>query len=108
MSFIELASLPIKEVIKGYKARSIHTGTLSFIYWSVTEGAEMPVHFHIHEQTAHVLKGKFELTVNGEKRVLEPGIIAVIPPNVPHGGKAITACELLDVFNPEREDYKFT
>jgi quercetin dioxygenase-like cupin family protein len=47
------------------------------------------------------------LIVEGEIKILEPGIIAVIPPNIPHGGRALTDCELLDVFMPEREDYKF-
>lgn len=107
MSFVEVKTLPEKEVIKGYRGRSIHTGSITFMYWSVDEGAVMPEHSHHHEQVAHVLKGKFELTVDGVTRLLEPGIVAVIPPNIPHGGRAITSCELLDVFNPEREDYKF-
>jgi len=54
-----------------------------------------------------VLEGRFELEVNGEVRILEPGIVAAIPPHVPHGGRAITACRLLDVFLPERENYKW-
>ncbi|HJW17148.1 MAG TPA: cupin domain-containing protein, partial [Flavisolibacter sp.] len=86
---------------------AIHTGTLTLMYWTVESGAAMPIHSHKHEQVAHVLKGKFELIVNGETRIIEPGTVAVIPPGIPHGGRAITACELLDVFNPEREDYKF-
>jgi quercetin dioxygenase-like cupin family protein len=107
MGFVEINELLSKEVIKGYTARSVHTGTMTFMYWTVEAGSAMPVHSHIHEQVAHVLKGQFELTVGNETRILEPGIVAVIPPNIPHGGKAITDCELLDVFQPEREDYKF-
>lgn len=107
MAFVEVNGLLSKEVIKGYTARSIHTGTMSFLYWTVEAGAVMPVHSHVHEQVANVLQGKFELTVAGETRMLEPGTVAVIPPNVPHGGRAITNCQLLDVFHPEREDYKF-
>jgi quercetin dioxygenase-like cupin family protein len=107
MPFVELDTLATKEVIKGYCGRAIHTGTTSYMYWTVEEGATMPEHSHMHEQVAHVLKGKFELTVDGETRLLEPGVVAVIPPHIKHGGRAITACELLDVFVPEREDYKF-
>ena len=108
MPFVELNTLPVREVVKGYHARSVHTGTMTMMYWTVDEGASIPVHTHMHEQVAHVLQGKFELTVAGETRILEPGIVAVIPPYIPHGGRAITACELLDVFQPEREDYKFS
>lgn len=107
MAFIELDHFNSKEVIKGYHAKVIHTGTMTFMYWTVEEGAAMPIHTHMHEQVAHVLSGQFELTVDGETRLLEPGIVAVIPSHVPHGGRAITACNLLDVFHPEREDYKF-
>jgi len=39
-----------------------------------------------------------------ESRVLDPGVVAVIPPNVRHSGKALTACRLIGVFHPGRED----
>ena len=107
MPFINVNELKEKEVIPGYIGRAVHTGSNTYMYWTVEEGAVMPQHSHMHEQVANVLKGQFELTVDGETQLLEPGKVAVIPPHVIHGGKAITACELLDVFLPERDDYKF-
>lgn len=105
--FINIATLPSKEIVKGYHARTVHTGNISLVYWTVEAGAAIPEHTHPHEQIAHVLQGEFALTVNGETKILRPGTVAVIPPHVRHGGKAITACSLLDVFYPERDDYKF-
>ena len=107
MPFIEIENLPAKEIVKGYRARTVHTGTMTFVYWTVEPGHSIPEHSHPHEQVAQVLSGEFELTVAGETRILKPGIVAVIPPCVQHGGRAVTACSLLDVFHPEREDYKF-
>lgn len=107
MPFVDISALAIKEVIPGYRGRAVHTGTMTFMYWAVDADAVIPEHSHLHEQVAHVLSGKFELTINGETELLEPGKVAVIPPNSKHGGRAITQCELLDVFLPEREDYKF-
>ncbi len=107
MPFIEIEKLPTKEIFPGFKGRCIHTGTMSFMYWTVQAGAPVPAHSHLHQQVAQVLKGSFELTVDGQTTILQPGIIAVIPPHAVHSGKAITECELVDVFYPEREDYKF-
>lgn len=107
MSFITVQDLPSKEIVPGGEARVIHTGQMSLVYWHAKAGAHFPMHQHPHQQVAHVLEGSFELTVGTETKKLEPGITAVIPGGVPHGGKAITDCSLLDVFHPEREDYKF-
>ena len=107
MPFVEIADLPSKEIVPGYTARTVHTGTMSFVYWSVQAGAVMPEHDHLHQQVAHVISGRFELTVGNDTRVMHPGMVALIPPHVPHGGKALTDCTLLDALYPEREDYRF-
>jgi quercetin dioxygenase-like cupin family protein len=107
MPFINIDSLKEKEVFPGYHGRGIHTGKVTYMYWKVDAGAAVPEHAHMQEQVANVLQGEFELTVDGETSILEPGKVAFIPPNVKHSGRAITYCELLDVFYPEREDYKF-
>jgi quercetin dioxygenase-like cupin family protein len=35
-----------------------------------------------------------------------PGDVLVIPPNVPHSGKALTDVSVMDAFAPVREDYR--
>ncbi len=47
-----------------------------------------------------------EFTLDGETQMLLPGMGAFIASNVLHGAKAVTACKVIDVFTPVREDYK--
>jgi quercetin dioxygenase-like cupin family protein len=106
MTFFYLADIPEREIVPGYRARFVHGKNMTLAYWEVDAGAELPEHSHPHEQVANVLEGRFELTVAGETRVLEPGQVAVIPGNVPHSGRALSACRLLDAFQPARDDYR--
>jgi quercetin dioxygenase-like cupin family protein len=102
----EIHKIPPREIVPGYRARFIHTEHMTLAFWDVDAGATMPLHRHHHEQTSQVLDGKFELTVGDERKMYEPGTVVVIPPNTLHGGVAVTACRLLDIFSPVREDYK--
>lgn len=103
---IKISELPQKEILKGFHAQFIHTDQLTMGYWDVEEGAVLPMHAHFHEQITTVFEGKFELTIGEETKVYEKGLVAVIPPNVIHGGRALTACKLFDIFSPVREDYR--
>ena len=83
-----------------------HNERMTIVYWNIEEGAEVPEHSHENEQVVNMLSGKYELTVDGDPHVLEPGCVVVIPPDVPHSGKALSDCVLLDAFCPVREDYR--
>jgi quercetin dioxygenase-like cupin family protein len=106
MSFLNLDEFDSREIIPGYYAKFLHSKNMTLAYWTITAGAEMPVHAHEHEQVSNVLEGEFELEVDGEKQVLRPGMVALIPSEAPHGGRAVSDCRLLDVFHPVREDYR--
>jgi quercetin dioxygenase-like cupin family protein len=106
MTFVSLADITEREIVPGYRARFVHGENMTLAFWEVDPGAELPEHSHPHEQVANVLEGRFELCVAGVTRVLEPGQVAVIPGGVPHSGRALSACRLLDVFHPARDDYR--
>ena len=101
-----LDQLTSKEVMPGLHGKIVHGDQLSWAFWTVEKGAVVPEHQHHHEQMMHVLEGKFEFTLAGETTVYTKGAVVLIPSNVPHAGKALTSCQLMDVFSPAREDYK--
>ena len=79
---------------------------LMLSYLEMEAGAEVPFHHHPHEQGGILLKGRLQLTIGDETRVVEAGSLFLIPPNVPHRAVAIDGpATVLDVFSPIREDY---
>ncbi|TFH36651.1 MAG: cupin domain-containing protein [Anaerolineales bacterium] len=106
MPYMNLSEFEAREIIPGYRAIFLHSENMTLAYWTISAGSAMPVHSHPHEQVANILEGEFELVLDGEARVLRPGMVAMIPPDVPHGGLAISECRILDVFHPVREDYR--
>ena len=100
--------LPEREAVPGFHGRFIHSEYMTMAFWVVEAGAVLPEHAHPQEQMTTVLEGEFELSIEGEKHVLHPGMAAVLLANIPHHGRALTACRLLDAFYPVREDYRVT
>lgn len=106
MPFIHLSDIEARELLPGFSVKFIHTEKMTLAYWDIKAGSILPEHNHPHEQVAaQVISGEFELTLEGESKVMKAGDIAVIPSNAVHSGRAITDCQLLDVFSPVREDY---
>jgi quercetin dioxygenase-like cupin family protein len=66
----------------------------------------VPEHRHPHEQAGYVLSGRVRFTIGGETRVLGPGDMFLVPPDVPHAVSSVDGpARVLDVFSPVREDY---
>jgi quercetin dioxygenase-like cupin family protein len=103
---MKISNIPSKEIIKGFNGRFVHRDSFTIGYWEVEKGSILPEHAHIHEQVTQITKGKMEMTIDGKTVICEPGQTFVIPSNVVHSGKALTYCEITDVFCPVREDYK--
>ena len=106
MSFLQLNTITPAEPVPGFVGRFIHSDNMTVADWNIKDGSSFPEHTHHHEQIAFVLEGTFELTLGGETRVLTPGMVAIIPANMPHAGRALSDCHLLDMFYPVREDLR--
>jgi quercetin dioxygenase-like cupin family protein len=106
MKTVKVSDAPPRELFPGYRARLVHSDRMTFSYVDVDAGASFAEHDHPHEQVIHLLEGDFEVTIDGETRVMRAGEVAVVPPHARHRGTAITKCRILDAFAPAREDYK--
>lgn len=105
MGFIDTTTLDSQEVVPGYHGVFIHTDNMTIVHWRIEPGAELPEHSHPHEQIVNVIEGEFELEIDEDRERIGPGGVAVIPSHVKHAGRALTACRIIDVFYPMREDY---
>ena len=89
----------IKRQIFGYNDK------LMLVKVRFEKGAIGTLHHHIHSQASYVESGKFELTIGGEKKILQTGDGYFVPPNIEHGCICLEEGILIDVFNPAREDF---
>lgn len=106
MGFIDLASVPTLAPLPGCRMRTPFGEHLMLSYLEMDEGAEVPLHHHPHEQGGILLSGRLQLTIGEETRIVKPGAMFLIPPNVPHRAVAVNGpATVLDVFSPIREDY---
>ncbi len=106
MPFIDIAQIPPIEPVPGCRMRTPFGQNLMLSYLEMDDGAEVPLHNHPHEQGGILLRGRLQLTIGEETRVVEAGAMFIIPPHVMHRAVALDGpAVVLDVFSPVREDY---
>lgn len=104
--FKSFGELPTRQLFPGIEARIAHSDKVTLTQVTLEEGATLPEHHHFNEQWSTVLSGELEMEIDGEKKVVTPGMTVYIPSNMPHKATALTHCLVLDLFVPVREDFK--
>ena len=94
--------LPEKEFIKGLFGKIIHTEHMTMVRWRFEKNASLPEHSHPHEQITFVLNGELLLNIDNKEIMMYIGDVQQIRSNLPHSGKAITNCDVIDIFSPKR------
>ena len=101
-----IKDIPPRKPAEGVELRSIHGERMTVGFFMIAQGSGIPEHAHPHEQIGTVLKGKMELAIAGEKRVVTAGGAYLIPPNATHSGLCVEGpVEVLEMFSPVREDW---
>jgi len=106
MAIYRISDLEPQALIEGATAKVIHSDTMTVIHWLFPSGVELPEHNHPHEQISNVLAGEFEFTIGEETRIVKAGEVAVIPSHIVHSGRALTDCQIIDIWHPPRDDYR--
>ncbi|MBQ9203983.1 MAG: cupin domain-containing protein [Prevotella sp.] len=82
-----------------------YDGQLMMVKVEFEEGAIGSMHEHYHSQATYVASGKFELTIDGEKRILVAGDGYYVAPDELHGCVCLEPGILIDTFSPVRADF---
>jgi quercetin dioxygenase-like cupin family protein len=106
MAYYTIRDMPTKRPAEGVEVRILHGERMTVAFFNIAAGSGVPEHAHPHEQIGTVLKGKMELTIGGEKRVVSAGGAYHIPSTVTHAGLCLEGpAEVIEIFSPVREDW---
>ena len=97
-SWLEVAP-GVERVIMGYNE------SLMIVKVRFRKNAIGELHSHPHIQSSYIAKGSFEVTIDGETRLLHEGDTFFVESNLLHGVVCIAEGLLIDNFNPCRQDF---
>jgi len=83
------------------------TGDKLQMIWAIFQpGGAYEIHSHPHEQFSYMVQGRMRLMVGDGEKMVGPGDIWYVPPNVVHGGDILgdEPVVFVDIFHPIREE----
>lgn len=101
-----LSDIPVKQTLPDFFGKMVHGDSSSLVFWDIKKGGISPEHHHVHEQITYIVEGELEMMIGGEKYLLTPGMVHVIPSHTLHSALALTDCRVIDFFAPARDDYR--
>lgn len=94
-----------KDLGKGIIFQYLGKGqNMNVFHWNMAAGSVVALHKHSEEQFGYVIKGGFEIELEGKKYTLKEGDAYFIPPDALHSFVAIGETEAIDVFAPVKKE----
>jgi quercetin dioxygenase-like cupin family protein len=106
MPFVDTSKLDIVERLPGWHGRYFHSLSMTFAHYDFVRGSSIHQHFHPQEEVYEVIEGELEVTIDGVSQIARPGLVAIVPGNVPHSVKALTDGRAIIVDHPLRREIK--
>lgn len=104
--FILHNEIPVETVGKGVTRQILgYNNDIMLVKIAFEKGAIGDIHSHPHIQTSYIVKGKFEVTINNNRQILEEGDGFFVPGNCLHGVLCLEEGIIIDTFTPVREDF---
>ena len=89
-----------------YRKTLIYNEDMMLCHFILDKNSNVPLHSHKEHQIGYVIKGKLQFFTENEEFLAQKGESYVFKSNEKHGAKVLEDSEVIDVFNPPREDYK--
>ncbi len=104
---VDIGEVPSLDVWgEAVQARVIVGEQASLAVIELAPGAIVPEHHHANEQLGICLEGSITFTIDGQRRLLDPGGTWRIPSNLPLDAVAgPEGAVVIDVFSPVRADW---
>lgn len=84
---------------------AVHNSVMMLAKVRFETGAKGIIHQHPHTQISYVKSGVFNYEIDNVVYLMKEGDSCIIPANSLHGCECIEAGELIDTFNPARQDF---
>ena len=95
------------EIAPGMKRKVLaNGGNLMTVKYHTNKGVKVPTHSHIHEQIGYIISGLYKGIIDEKESVLKSGDSYYVKPNQKHGLICLEDGVFLDIFTPQREDFK--
>ena len=105
MPFVDTRKLKVIERLPGWKGRYFHSASMTFAYYEFESGSSIHDHSHPEEEVYEVMAGELEVTIDGKSAIVNPGVVAIVPPNSRHSVRALTDGSLIVVDHPARPEF---
>lgn len=105
MPFVDTSNLKVVERLPGWRGRYFHSSNMTFAHYEFDKGSTIHEHFHPQEEVYEVIEGELELTIDGAKQIVRPGVVAIVPGEARHSVKALTDGKAIIVDYPLRREF---